>query len=238
MSLNLSLLKKPERRKFQTPFKSSPESDSESSSLSSSSSSFKLPPLKLSSFSKRSSLSLSQTPGEEDAPVPPRKLARQTSAGDSSQKSADPPRADTDWVEALESVNTPSLAGDDGEKRSDVTQFLVCESPAPVEMETPVGSQLMRKAGDTTHVSESPSPRHLSPLSPPDQPDQYVGGGHFELNLEDLISDYEIKPLGQGRGEVVGAQDHAEQEQTEDTELVSSKFGRFSTDLQGSSPGS
>ena len=92
-------------------------------------------------------------------------------------------------------------------------------------METPVQNRSMRKAGDTTHVSETPSPRHLSPLSPPDQPEQYVGGGYFELNLDDLITDYEIKPLSQGRGKVVGDQDSAEQEKSEDTELVSSRLG-------------
>ena len=227
MSFNLSaLLKKPQRSKFQTPYKT----PSEPRTTSSTSSPFKLPALSLSfssSSKKRPSFSPSPSPRVgEDSQSPAKKQAREAAAavkgheveeergerlgavGEDPEKPNFPSIFEVqessnllseDGSQEVESAQTPARDGE-GAQYSSQPPLSPGETATPaspgVEV-TPLQIGESRQSGDTTHVSETPSPRLASDLSCdvietslPYSP----GGANFNLELDDSVDNFEFKP--------------------------------------------
>ena len=220
MSFNLSaLLKKPQRSKFQTPYKT----PSEPRTTASTSSPFKLPALSLSfssSSKKRPSFSPSPSPSlrvGEDSQSPAKKQAREAAAvvkgheveeergerlgavGEDPEKPNFPPIFEVqessnllseDGSQEVESAQTPARDGEGA-------QYSSRPPLSPGVEVTPLQIGESRQSGDTTHVSETPSPRLTSDLSSdvietslPYSP----GGANFNLELDDSVDNFEFKP--------------------------------------------
>ena len=216
MSFNLSaLLKKPQRSKFQTPYKT----PSEPRTTSSTSSPFKLPALSLSfssSSKKRPSFSPSPRVGE-DSQSPAKRQAREAAAAVKGHEveeergerlgafGKDPEKPNIpsifevqessnllseDGSQEVESAQTPARDGEGAQYSS--------QPPLSPGVEvTPLQTGESRQSGDTTHVSETPSPRLASDLSCDviETSLHYSpGGANFNLELDDSVDNFEFKP--------------------------------------------
>ena len=172
MSLNLkSLMKKPQRSQFQTPFKT----PSPSSSLTSTSSSFKIPPLTLSNGTrKRSSKSLSPA---DSLVLPPQKVQHKDVDVEAHTEK------EKEEVLPPSSLVTPvTKAGESPSWSGNTTHVSDTPSWGPSPSQ-PVSA-----------LETSPLPEEKQEEKKEVLPYIYQGGANFEMDLTDLDKEYPLNP--------------------------------------------